>query len=115
MGRYTIDGMLDAVEQLLLLKHLLIAGGKSVIKIFDTRTLAVVTSVDGKAPLTLWQDKLFSSCYEVPDMIKVWDTKTWTCVGALHGHKGPVTCLMSRPQEVISSSTDGSIRVWKNV
>jgi len=63
--------MVDAVEQLVVLKHLLIAGGKSVIKIFDTRTLAVVTSIDGKAPLTLWQDKLFSSCYEVPDMIKV--------------------------------------------
>ena len=115
MGRYTIDGMLDAVEQLLLLKHLLIAGGKSVIKIFDTRTLAVVTSVDGKAPLTLWQHKLFSSCYEVPDMIKVWDTKSWACVGALHGHKGPITYLMSRAHEVISASTDGSIRVWKSV
>jgi F-box/WD-40 domain protein 7 len=112
---YTIDSMVDAVEQLLVLKHMLIAGGKSVIKIFDTRTLAAMTSVDGKAPLTLFQDKLFSSCYEVPDMIKVWDTKTWTCVGALHGHKGPITCLMSRSHEVISSSTDGSIRVWKTV
>ena len=128
--------MVDAVEQLVVLKHLLIAGGKSVIKIFDTRTLAVVTSIDGKAPLTLWQDKLFSSCYEVPDMIKVcappltsqptrglisdtmcqvWDVRTWACVGALHGHKGPVTCLMSRTHEVISASTDGSIRVWKSV
>ena len=113
--RYTIDGMVDAVEHLVVLKHLLIAGGKSVIKAFDTRTLAVVTSMDGKAPLTLWQDKLFSSCYEVPDMIKVWDTKTWACVGALHGHKGPITGLMSRAHEVISSSADGSIRVWKSV
>ena len=113
--RYTIDGMVDAVEHLVVLKHLLIAGGKSVIKAFDTRTLAVVTSMDGKAPLTLWQEKLFSSCYEVPDMIKVWDTKTWACVGALHGHKGPITGLMSRRHEVISSSADGSIRVWKSV
>ena len=43
----------------------------STIKVWDLRTLGLITHMDGAAPICIHGKQLFSGCYDVPDMIKV--------------------------------------------
>lgn len=44
--------------------------------------------------------------------IQLWDMTTNHLIGHLSGHTQPVTAVLFVQQEVISSSEDGSIRIW---
>ena len=46
--------------------------------------------------------------------IDLWDPRTGTAVGILHGHEGPVNTLAYSPdgKGLASGSTDKTIRLW---
>lgn len=45
--------------------------------------------------------------------LKVWDTRTWTCLNTLEGHTHHVSCLQPLPDDkVASGSVDHTIKVW---
>ena len=50
--------------------------------------------------------------YSVDKTIKVWDLNTLQCIMTLKQHTGTVTSLLCWDKCLISSSLDGTIKVW---
>ncbi|KAI9323876.1 WD40-repeat-containing domain protein [Dichotomocladium elegans] len=44
--------------------------------------------------------------------IKIWDLKTYQCIGTLKGHQGSVFCLKYKDNILVSGSSDSTVVVW---
>jgi hypothetical protein len=64
--------------------------------------------------LGLWMDEECSTCLSggADGDVKVWDMNKQTCKRVLAGHQGPVVSLKADQDKIVSTSFDGTARVW---
>ncbi len=64
--------------------------------------------------LGLWMDEDCSTCLSggADGDVKVWDMNKQNCKRVLAGHQGPVVSLKADQDKIVSTSFDGTARVW---
>uniref|UniRef100_A0ACD5WIT3 Uncharacterized protein n=1 Tax=Avena sativa TaxID=4498 RepID=A0ACD5WIT3_AVESA len=76
--------------------------------------VAALAGHDGRAVTSLAQGKgaLFSGSAD--GGIRAWDLETYRCVCSFAGHASRVTALLCWDQFLLSSSDDGTVKVWRS-
>ena len=91
------------------------AGSDGLLKLWDVRqgacTGALGSATSGALYALAERDGLLvTGGYD--QLVKVWDARMGRCLNELAGHSGSVRCLAFHGTQLLSGSTDGTVRLW---
>ena len=94
------------------------AGSDGTVRLWDTRTngqvpVGTLGSAATSGPLYTMVERdglLLTGGYD--QLVKVWDPRMMRCLNELPGHSGSVRCLAFHGTQLLSGSTDGTVRLW---
>uniref|UniRef100_A0ACD5WW70 Uncharacterized protein n=1 Tax=Avena sativa TaxID=4498 RepID=A0ACD5WW70_AVESA len=75
--------------------------------------VAALAGHDGRAVASLAQGKGALYSGSADGGIRVWDLETYRCLCSFAGHASRVTALLCWDQFLLSSSDDGTVKVWR--